>query len=517
MERKPGFFSGLLIALIVAAIAFVLADCAQKSFSKNVDDDEIIKEVVTDFEKLAAIPRKSGHEQAVSDTLKAWAEDQGLEVNQNEVNDLIFDVPATKGYEDLPLTCLQAHIDMVCVAKDGVDYDPLNDPISVVVDEKNMIMRADGTSLGADDGIGVVMIMSIVEGDIDHGPLRIIFTTDEEEGFTGVMAVKPEDLKGVKYLINIDSEVSDTLIVSSAAGSNVVAEAEPKTAAPKGDTFLQVEISGLLGGHSGQTIGEGRCNGIIELCRLLKDLKDVTPYELVSIKGGQADNAIPDKAAAVICLSGEDKDAATEFALKREKELADKYKGIESNLKIAVTDGAGSDKVLDDAQADNILVYVTESIDGVYSMSSEVEGLVESSSNIGQINVSPAAIEIRQLPRSSSDAKLEEIHEHQSNLAEKNGLDISINDDTKAWPVNPYSTLAEQIPAIYKKQNGRDMIVTGLHAGLECAEFYRKNPSIDMVSIGPDIDDVHSPNEVVHLDSIPVTWNVLKEVLVSIK
>ena len=209
--------------------------------------------------------------------------------------------------------------------------------------------------------------------------------------------------------------------------------------------------------------------------------------------------------------------ATRTFIVRDNSEITLATCDLESNLKIAVTDGAKSDKVLDDAQADSILTYVTESIDGVYSMSSEVEGLVESSSNIGQINVSPGAIEIRQLPRSSSDAKLEEIHEHQSDLAEKNGFDISINDDTKAWPVNPYSTLAEQIPAIYKEQNGKDMIVTGLHAGLECAEFYRKNPSIDMVSIGPDIDDVHSPNEVVHLDSIPITWNVLKELLVSME
>ena len=150
-------------------------------------------------------------------------------------------------------------------------------------------------------------------------------------------------------------------------------------------------------------------------------------------------------------------------------------------------------------------------------MSEEVEGLVESSSNIGRIDVSRDIIEIRQLPRSSSDEKLNEIHEHQKELGEKTGLEVTVIYDTKAWPVDPDSVLAKQIPEIYKEQNGKDMTVTGLHAGLECAEFFRIDPSIDMVSIGPDIDDVHSPDELVHLDSIPVTWNILRELLVSLK
>ena len=505
----------LTASAVFLLIPVTLISCGQNRAAG--DDQAVIDEIVADFEKLAAIPRKSGHEQAVSDMLKEWAEDRGLDVKQNEVNDLIFDVPATEGYEEEPLTCLQAHIDMVCVARDGVDYDPLRDPVKTVINEENMTMTADGTSLGADDGIGVAMIMAIAEGKMDHGPLRVILTTDEEEGFTGVMAIRPEDLEGVRYLLNIDSEVSDTLIVSSAAGSNVIASAEPVMTAAEGGEYVQVEISGLSGGHSGQTIHEGRCNGIIELCRLLRDIREQVPCGIVSIKGGQADNAIPDKAAAVICIAAEDREAVTDLVLKREKEINEKYKGVENDVKIKVSRGAESDQVLDGAQADGILTYVTESVDGVYSMSEEVEGLVESSSNIGRIDVSRDIIEIRQLPRSSSDEKLNEIHEHQKELGEKTGLEVTVIYDTKAWPVDPDSVLAKQIPEIYKEQNGKDMTVTGLHAGLECAEFFRIDPSIDMVSIGPDIDDVHSPDELVHLDSIPVTWNILRELLVSLK
>lgn len=517
MEKKNFFKKAMIISFSLAAISFIPVACSSGKTDTGKEDQQVIDDIVANFEKLAAIPRKSGHEQAVGEMLKNWARDQGLEVRQNEAGDLFFDVPATKGYEDLPLTCLQAHIDMVCVARDGVDYDPLTDPIKTVIDDEKQIMSADGTSLGADDGIGVAMIMSITEGKTEHGPLRVIFTTDEEVGFSGAMAVEAGDLKDVKYLLNIDSEVSDTLTVSSAGGSSVVATADPIVVTSEKDSAVKIEIAGLMGGHSGQTIGEGRVNGITELCRLLKDMKEKTDFDIVSITGGQADNAIPDKAAAIINIAEFDKKAAGDFARAREKEINDKYAGVENDVKITVSENEKSDKALAGEQADNILIYVTESIDGVYSMSEEVEGLVESSSNTGHIKADADGIEIRQMPRSSSDEKLEEIHEHQKELALKTGLDITVTVDTKAWPVNPDSVLAVQIPEIYKKQNGKEMTVTGLHAGLECAEFYRIDDSIDMVSIGPDIDEVHSPNEVVHLDSIPVTWNVLKELLTSLK
>ena len=504
--------AGLLVAM---ALANALGEPSAGGMS--AEDAAIVDDIIENFELLAAIPRQSGHEQAVSDYLKGWAEAQGCQVRQNEINDLFFDVPATQGCEALPLIALQAHMDMVCVAEEGRAYDPLTDPIEVVVDRAAGTMTADGTTLGADDGAGVAVIMSIVKGHMAHGPLRIIFTTDEEVGMTGAMAVRPEDVAGVSYLINVDSEESDTVTVSSAADATVVVTDAPRLTEPAKDMTVSVTISGLTGGHSGVMIGEGFCNGIVALAEALSALDRDVPFELVSLTGGIADNAIPSKAQAVIVIDAADRDALERFVAERQAALREAYRGIEDRLTIAVEAAEPASRVFEAEQTKCILAYVTGTINGVYTMSESIEGLVESSSNLGVINATADGIEIRQMPRSSSPERLAEIEAQCRALAAENGLAIDIAEGSRPWPVNEDSIIVPRIREIYREQNAEEIEVAAVHAGLECGVFYELVDGLDMASIGPDITGAHSPDETLYLDSIPKVWHLLERLLVSLE
>ena len=251
---------GKLAAAVVAA-----GTCAA---AFGASDEAVMADFLGNFRVLAAVPRPSKHEKAIADRLQAWAEGMGFDVKRNAADDLVFDVPATEGMEGLPLVALQAHMDMVCVGAEGKEYDPLADPIGLVLDEAAGTLRADGTSLGADDGAGVAMVMSIAKGLMAHGPLRVIFTTDEEEDMSGVLALEKEDVAGVKYLINVDSEESDAVTVSSAADADIVATAEPRMVPVEaGMETLEIAVSGLRGGHSGMEIGEGQGAAAADIVR----------------------------------------------------------------------------------------------------------------------------------------------------------------------------------------------------------------------------------------------------------
>ncbi|MBR5109859.1 MAG: beta-Ala-His dipeptidase [Clostridia bacterium] len=508
MKWKVALLAGLLV------LAMAVPAWGESAGNMPEEDAAIVDDIIDNFMLLAAIPRQSKHEQAVSDFLKGWAEDLGYTVRQNEANDLFFYVPATPGCEALPLTALQTHLDMVCVAEEGRSFDPQADPIRVIVDKAAGTMTADGTTLGADDGAGVAIIMSIAKGKMAHGPLRIIFTTDEEVDMTGALAVTAEDLSGVKYLINIDSEWSDSVTVSSAASSLIVTKDAPKPADAKGDTAVSITLSGLLGGHSGLMIGEGRCNGITALAKVLADLP--VPYALASFTGGIADNAIPAKAQAVVVIDGNDQTALAQYVAEKEAALREAYAGIESGLALAVEKTDAARKVLDAEQTQHILAYVAGAIDGVYTMSEVIDGLVESSSNLGLIQADASGIEIRQMPRSSSAERLKDIEDHHRALAAEQGLSVDIADGSRPWPVKADSVLVQKIRQIYREQNGEEIKVEAIHAGLECGAFSELAEGLDMVSIGPDVANAHSPEETLYLSSIPKTWHLLESLLVSL-
>ena len=368
--------------------------------SISAQDQAIVDELVENFKQLAAVPRPSHHEEKISNFLKDWAEGLGFAVIQDEALNIVFDIPATSGYENLPLVILQGHMDMVCVAEEGKTFDPLTDPITVVNDGKTL--TADGTSLGADDGSGVAVIMAIAKGAMDHGPLRVLITTDEEDGMEGAFALDSTHLQDAKYLINIDNEDSRSILVSTAAGDSIHVTKVVATQEPALDAAVTIKLGGLAGGHSGVEIGKGRLSGIIGMARLLAYLRDEgITYELASFSGGTANNAIPSGASAVVLVAANDH-AALDSAVEafREK-LASEFANIEKNIVLTVSETERPSLVVSPSARDAALEFCTQVINGVYSMSKDMEGLVESSSNLGSFFLDASGLSASTYIRSS--------------------------------------------------------------------------------------------------------------------
>lgn len=481
----------------------------------STPSDPILSSFLHNFTLLASVPRPSKHERAVSTLLKTWAETLGLHPRQNPAWDLIFDVPATPGLETLPLLALQAHLDMVCVARDGRPYDPLRDPIHPILDLADGTLKADGTSLGADDGAGVALIMSIAEGKMPHGPLRVLFTTDEEVGMTGARALTPDDLLGVKYLVNIDSETSDAMTVSSAADCELHATATLHPAAPSKTLAQEISLTNLSGGHSGMEIFSGKCNAILALAETLQRLAAELPFDLSTFTGGTAKNAIPAKAQAVIVLSPSDLPKLHSILSSRAAELKSTHSHTDPNLTLQLAPAPIPQTVLPPDATTRLLHYLTSTPNGVLAMSPTIADLVETSSNLGLLEATPDHILCLQMPRSSNPAALREIITRQTALAQEYGFSLTTIPGSRPWPVNPHSTLVPRLQQIYRTLTSKEMHITALHAGLECGLFADLSPSLDLISIGPDITSPHSPAETLHLPSIPLIWHLLEHLLGS--
>lgn len=478
-------------------------------------DTAVVDDFLDHFALLAAVPRPSGHERGVSDRLKEWGKKLGFNVRQNAVGNLVIDVPATAGLENLPVVGLQAHLDMVCVGRDGRDYDALRDPVVLIVDRAAGTLKADGTSLGADDGAGVALAMCIGEGRMAHGPLRLIFTADEEVGMSGARALTPEDLRGVKYLVNIDSEASDAMTVSSAADCELLATASLRPAAPTKDAALEISIAGLTGGHSGMEIASGKCNAIVALADTLARIGDSLPFELAGFSGGTAKNAIPAKARATIVVDASERAKVEAIVSACAAELEGAYARSDPGLCLQTEPAQLPSSVMAAEATARLLRYLGATPNGVLAMSKAIEGLVETSSNLGRLEAAPERIWCLQMPRSSDPAELREIVALQGALARECALAMEIRPGSRGWPVNPESTLVPRLGEIYRALTGRPMRVVALHAGLECGILSELAPGLDIVSIGPDIAAVHSPDETLQLSSIPLIWHLLEHLLAN--
>ncbi len=508
MKKTMRILLALLAALIMAFTA------AQGESLKT--DGEIIDGVMENFLQLAKVPRPSHHEEKISAFLMGWARERGLEPVQDQALNVMFEVPATEGYEEYPLGILQGHMDMVVAVTEGKTFDPLEDPITPVMDKAAGTLTADGTSLGADDGIGVALIMAVTEGKMDHGPIRVIVTVDEEDGMTGASNLDPSWLEGAEFLINLDNETSTAVLVSTAAGDTVQVNRELTFTEPTGDFALTVKLSRLKGGHSGVEIDKGRLNGLVGLASFLQELRaNGVRYELASMKGGNASNAIPTGAEAVIVIRSEDRQAVEDAAAAFLARLKETYEGIEDEMELTVSPLAETPRVIPEEDAENALRYITEVIDGVYTWSKDLPGMVESSSNLGLFSLDGNGLTASGLERSSSPEKEEEILEAQRKLAEACGLTFTRTKTADAWPFDPDSRLLEKVKRVYLEQNGEAIEVQTLHAGLECGTFKALNPDLDMISIGPDLTDVHTVKETLRLDSVPRIWRLLEGILTA--
>lgn len=478
-----------------------------------MNDKDIIETIINNFILISKIPRPSHHEEKISNFLMQWAKKEGLKPIQDSVNNIMINIPPTKGMENKPLGILQAHMDMVVAVEDNKIFNPITDSITVIRNNKEKTLTADGTSLGADDGIGIAIIMAIIQSKIAHGPLRVIITVDEEDSMVGASNVNKSWLEDASYLINIDNEASDEVLVSTASAVTVTINKKITYIAPTGNRALRIELSNLLGGHSGTEIDKGRLNGIIGLANFLKRLdEDNINYELASFIGGNASNAIPTKANAIIVIDNNNKRKIENKLTIYCNELNKQYKNIENTIKYKTKEINSIPKVITNKEKNNMIKYITEVINGVYTWSHKIKGLVESSSNLGIINLYND-LSITSLVRSSSKKEEKELLNTIVSLASTYGFSANTTKSGEAWEYDPNSKLLSLAKEIYKKQNGQDIKVSALHAGIECGTFKKANPNLDMISVGPDLKEAHTINETLYINTMPRIWHLIEEII----
>ncbi len=464
--------------------------------------EKILDGVLEEFAKLAAIPRPSGHEEQVSNFLKNFFEEHGFEVVQDDSKNIIAEIPASIGKENAPLTILQAHMDMVCVAAEGYEYNPTRDPIKLIRGEK--FLEAEGTSLGADDGIGVAEILYLVKNreNFPHGRLRIIFTVNEEQGMNGAMNLDEKFLADADFLINLDSENFGELVVGCAGTVHATLWRElhyvrPDTKLPYS---LEIKIGGLRGGHSGEEIASGRINAIKIAAQIMRQITLRGKIRLATFSGGKAFNVIPDSAEFTFAT-----DLKAPVVEKICAELESRLKKIystEPNLKIEVKTVSRPDKVLHVKDYDALSNFVTLIHSGVYLLSPEDPTQVIASANLGVVRIDGDIIELKILPRGNDDALVDEFIEGFDQAARLCAFERKFSPPTPAWIFNPDSKLLELAEEIFTEQNGYAPAIKTTHTGLETSFFAKKNPALEIISIGTTNENIHSPNERLHLDTV---------------
>ena len=501
------------ILVILIAVALSVSVLSGFGVSEAESSYDINDKIIAKFAELTQIPRPSEHEQQVSDYLCSWAEKQGFPVIQDEWNNLIIDVPATEGMEDKPPVALQGHMDMVFAQKDGLELDPYTTVIQMKNDGK--WLTSDGrTSLGADDGIGVAIIECVAEGEMAHGPLRILFTTNEENGCTGANNIDPQCVSGVEYMINLDDEEEGQIVISSASGVRFEYSCSLSPAAATGNMGVGLFLNGLTGGHSGDNIDKSRLNGIIAMGEFLSGLKKAQiDFELSSLSGGLAVNAIPTGAEAVLCIAKEDFEKLTAVCNDTLNAFRSEHSDTDPDMALKITETELPGQVLSGADTDRVLGYLGEQFNGVYSMSRIIDGLVESSSNLGIIALEPTGFSAKGMLRSSDMGKQEELKKMNRKLAEKLQFELTEDVNAAPWPAKEDSRLQKIAEEAYRELFSAELNVIAIHAGLECGVFSQYNPEMDVIAMGPTLIAPHSVQETLEIETCGKVWALLESIL----
>ncbi len=473
--------------------------------------------VLAEFEELAKIPRASHNESAVSSYLCSWAKEHGLQSVQDEIGNVIIDLPASTGCEKAPLIVLQAHMDMVSVAASGKVFDPAKDGIEIISDGKTL--KANGTSLGADDGIGVATILYILSAEEPvHGPVRAIFTVDEEDSMTGAESLSAEYLADAAYLLNLDNETLGSVLDSCAGCAGYRFSAAPAWKAPQGDTAYEISLSKLCGGHSGVCIHMGRANAIKEIARVLGAVysEGLTP-EIAALSGGTVSNAIPDEAKLTVVLHGADAEAFENVVSAQIEAFQARYGKIETEASFVCSKLATlPERVLYAPIGKAFSDMLCLCPDGVNTMRIDGSGMVESSSNLGVLSLDENELYCELLTRSSVQAVADEQMEVLRLLSSLCGVEMRQLETNPAWEQASDNRLVELVTAAYKLTTGEEARVESVHGSTECGYFMEKNPKLHCASIGATIENVHTPKEIVHIDTIETNLEVVLKVLETI-
>lgn len=471
--------------------------------NKTIPNHEVLKL----FSEISRIPRESGHEKAISDWIKDRAETRGLQVSQDDLWNLIIKKPASPGYENSPAILLQAHIDMVCEKNRDSKHDFSKDPIELDFDGE-WIRSASGTTLGADDGIGVAAAIAVLEDEtLPHPPLEVVFTVQEETTFAGAANV---DISGcdAMRMINLDHADERELIVGSCGGTGVEftmpLEWEPEP--PAGWKAYHVRLTGLKGGHSGEDIHRGRGNAI----RLLLRLLEAPQLRMVSMKGGTNRLAIPREAEAVVLAP--DQETMQRLAASAKAIFRKEYSGAAPDLDLLV-EKAEAKAPLTEASFRKLASAVRLYPNGIAQMNGNLEGLVESSDNIGIITVEDGQMQLTSEVRGAYQTTVDDIVNTIEILKDLMGAEVRYFDSYVPWEFAAESVLRPLAIDAYEELFGGKMRQLALHAGLECGFFAEKKPGMDIISIGPDCQFFHSPEERVRAESVIHFYELLKEIL----
>ena len=464
------------------------------------------------FAALAAIPRPSGREEEAVAFVKKVAEGAGATVKRDARGNVVARVPASKGHEKAPTVILQTHLDMVGEKAKGVAHDFDRDPIRPRVDGE--WVKADGTTLGADNGIGVAAALaSATDGSVVHGPLELLFTLDEETGLTGAKELDPALLSG-RILLNLDSEEDGVIFVGCAGGEDTLIDLRPAWSAPAAGKSLRLEVAGLKGGHSGLNIIENRGNALKLMARLLEEaIESGIVFELAGIAGGSKHNAIPRDAEATIVASADGEKALRALAARTLEAFRVELAGIDDGLSVTVADAATPAQVLSRADRDRLVRLMTAVPHGVLAMSRDIPGLVETSSNLAVVREHDGGVRVATSSRSSVASSLQGVLAQVRAAARLAGGDVARKDGYPGWKPNLDSKALEVVRGVYRTRWGAEPHVTAIHAGLECGLLGERVPGLDMVSFGPQIEGAHSPDERVHVPSVERFWGALGDVL----
>lgn len=467
------------------------------------------------FEEICQIPRGTFDTKRISDYCVAFAKERGLSVIQDEVNNVIITKPGTEGYEASEPVILQGHLDMVCEKTADSVHDFKKDGLELYIE--NGYLRAKNTTLGSDNGIAVAMAMAILDSsDIPHPPIEALFTVDEEDGMGGAHAIDLTQLKGRK-LINIDSE-EEGILTTGCAGGIQYESILPVHKEKKSGSLVTFRIHGLLGGHSGAEIHKQRGNSNKMAGRFLYRLSKEVGINLASVNGGSKDNVITLDTTAEFLVAKDAEPAVLAKAEEMEKIWNNEFMGEEPGLKVDVSVSEAADlEVFDAASTENVIAYLELCPNGLQEYSRKLEGVVETSLNMGVVETREDCVRILFQIRSSVETRKHQIKEQVEVCTKLTGGEGRVTGEYPAWQYDPNSELRQIMVDTYKELYGKEPVVSAIHAGLECGLFLGKRPDLDCVSFGPNLMDVHSVNEALDLASTQRSWEYLKAVLKNCK
>ena len=469
------------------------------------------KEVWRHFESFTKIPRASTKEAAARDYVLAIAKRLGLEAIHDKAGNTVIRKPAHRGREGAPMALLQGHLDMVCEKNEGTAHNFDTDPIKVVRDGD--WLKADGTTLGADNGIGISAALAAMESsDIAHGPLEFVFTIDEESGLTGA-AEFPGGLLKSKYFLNLDNEETGTICIGCAGGIKTTGRRKVAMRPAGANAAWRIKVSGLKGGHSGVDIHQGRGNALRVLGGALQVLLEHHAAEIFAINGGSAQNAIPREASAAVLLDSAKEKELRSVLAKVESDYKEDLGAFDPGLKITVEKVTRPGKVLDAAEARRVIDLLVTLPHGVLAMSPAVPGLTQNSTNLATITTKDDTVQIVTSQRSAIESGKQAAARMVATVFRLAGFEVEHSGNYPGWKPEPKSEVVTKLQGAHERVFGQPAKLIAMHAGLECGVIGKKYPGMQMASFGPTIVDPHSPHERVQISTVASFWKYLKAVL----